>query len=99
MINRILTFFQMQIESIGWDTIELLQSSFGLRPETFYSINVNITNSKNIIRMIDSQMFRITDLNQSVVTAPPIGMNHRIEVNFPTDNSLKGFLLHLRDDL
>jgi hypothetical protein len=49
--------------------------------------------------MIDSQMFRITDINESVVTAPTIGMNHRIETNFPTDNSLQGFFLHLRDDL
>ena len=74
MIESIFTFFQMQIESLFRHAIELVQSSFGIRPETFYSINMIITDGKDIIRMNDSKMLGVTDINQSIITSPAIRM-------------------------
>lgn len=58
----------MQVKSFIGNTIKLLQSAFGKRPETFNSIDMIIANRKNILRMIDSQMFRITNINQPVIS-------------------------------
>jgi hypothetical protein len=73
MIKAIFTFFQVQIESPGRHAAELLQSSFGKRPEAFNAVNVNIANRKHIVRMVDSKIFRANYINQSDVTAPRIG--------------------------
>jgi hypothetical protein len=63
-----------------------LQSS-GKRPEAFYFVDVNITNGEYIIRIIDSQMFEISDINQSVIATPSVRMNHRIERNTSSGES------------
>src|SRR5215213_3780460 len=99
MIKTIFTFFQMQIESSGRDAVKLLQASFSIRPKTFYPVNVNVSNGKHIVRMIDSQMLAVTDINQSVITAPAIGMNHAVERNLAANNGLQRFLLHVRHNL
>lgn len=88
----------MQIESLCRDAVELLQSSFGKRPETFYAVDVNIADSKDINRVIDSQMFRVTNINQTVITAPGVGMNDRIKRNTPANNRLQRLFLHIRDN-
>ncbi len=80
MIKAIFTFFQMQVESFTRHAIELMQASFGIRPETFYSVNVNVADGKDIFGMIDPQMFRISDIDKTVVAAPAVRMNHRVEL-------------------
>lgn len=99
MIKAIFTFFQVQIESVVRHAVELLQTAFGIRPEAFDAVDVNIADGKKIVRMIDSQMLAVTDIDQSVVAAPAIGMNHRIQRNASANNGLQRFLLHIRDDL
>ncbi len=89
----------MQIKSFWRHTIELLQSPFGIRPETFYSVNMNITDGKNIKRVVDSQVFGIPDIDQSIVAAPAVRMNHRIKRNLAANNVLQGFLLHIGNNL
>ena len=99
MIKAIFTFFQMQIKSFRRHAVELLQSPFGMRPETFYPVDVNIANGENIVRMINSQMFRIPDINQSIVAAPAVRMNDRIERDLAANNVLQGFPLHIGNNL
>lgn len=89
----------MQIESFLRHAIELLQSSFGERPETFDSIDANTSDGKNIVRMVDPKMFAVTNVNRSVIAAPTIRMNDRIETDFAANNSLQRFLRCVRDDL
>jgi hypothetical protein len=89
MIKAIFTFFQVQIESPGRHAAELLQSSFGKRPEAFNAVNVNIANRKHIVRMVDSKIFRANYINQSDVTAPRIGTNHQIKCNTSANNVLQ----------
>ncbi len=99
MIKTIFTFSQVQIESLRRHAVEPLQAAFGIRPETFYFVDVNIADSKNIVRVIDSQMFGITDIEQSVITAPAVRMNDRIQSNAPANNVLQRFLSRVRNNL
>jgi hypothetical protein len=98
MIKTVFTFFQMQIESFRRHAIELVQSSFGMRPETFNAVDVNIANSKNILRVINAKMFAVSDINQSIVAAPTVRMNHRIDGNTPANNVLQRFAGCIRDN-
>ena len=99
MIKTVFTFFQMQIEGFLRHAIELLQSSFGIRPKAFDPVNVNIANGENVVRVINSQVLGITDINQAVVTAPAVRMNDRIERDTPANNGLQCFSSRVRHDL
>ncbi len=43
-------------------------------------------------------MFRITNINQPVITAPRTGMNNRFNSGLPANNDLQRFLLNMRDN-
>lgn len=79
MIKTIFTFFQVQIKSLGRHSVKFVQSSFGIRPETFNAVNVVLANGKNIRRMINAKMFALADINQSIIAAPAVRVNHRIQ--------------------
>lgn len=85
----------MQIESFGRHAVELVQSCFGIRPETFDVVNVVIADGKYVVRVVDSQMPAITDINQTVVAAPHMRVNHRIQGHLAANNVLQRFLLHI----
>ncbi len=89
----------MQIKSFRRHTVEVLQAAFGIRPETFYPVDMNIADGENVVRVIDTQMFRIPDINQSIVAAPAVRMNHRIETDLAANNVLQSFPLRVRDNL
>ncbi len=89
----------MQIKSFWRHAVELVQSSFGIRPKTFYSVDMNITDGENIVRVIDSQMFGVAHINQSVVAAPAIRINYRIKRDLAANNVLQRFLSRVRDNL
>ncbi len=98
MIKTVFTFFQVQIKSFWRHAVELMQSSFGIRPETFYPVDVNVANGKNIKRVINAQMFAVADINQSIVAAPTVRMNHRIQGNLAANNVLQRFSSRVRDN-
>src|SRR5712692_708128 len=69
----------MQIESTSWHAVELLQAPLGVTPEAFDSIDVMRSTDELIATVIDSEMLRITDINQAVVTAPTIRMDDGVQ--------------------
>ena len=48
--------------------------------------------------MIDPEMLRITRINGSVVTAPQIGMNNRLDADTSVNTGLQRFSPDVRDD-
>ncbi len=76
MIKTIFTFFQVQIKNMFRYSIKLLQAMFGIRPETFDAVNMRIAVHKLVSTTIDSKMFSIADINQSIVAAPLIRVNY-----------------------
>ena len=49
--------------------------------------------------MVNPKVFWVTDVNESVVAAPAIGMNDGFDTDMPADNGLELFSLDIRYDL
>lgn len=98
MIKTPFALFQVQIESFFRHAVELLQATFGIRPETFDAVDMRIAGDKLILRVIDAVMFIKADIDQTVVAAPAVRMNDRVQRNTPANNVLQRFSLHVRHD-
>lgn len=99
MIKTKFAFFQMQVKLIGTKAVKLLHSAFGKGPKTFDAINMNGAIGKLVIAMINTKMFCKSDINQTVVTAPFVGMNNNFGSHAAANNSLQRTLLAIRHDL
>ncbi|PXW80037.1 hypothetical protein C8R34_1523 [Nitrosomonas sp. Nm84] len=71
------------------NAIELCQTSFCKNPERFDSVNMSFATGKLVDAMMNSEVFIKTDIDQSVIAVPPIGMNDSIWRYMPADNGLK----------
>ena len=67
MIESKFAFFQMQIEGLFGYSSELRESHFSPSPEVFNAVNVIMAVCKFIVSMLNSIVFLITVINQSVV--------------------------------
>lgn len=66
--------------------VELCQAAFGKTPKRFDTVNMPLTTGKLIVTMVNPEMFIKSDIDQSVITAPSIRMNHSIWRHMSTDN-------------
>ncbi len=99
MIKTKFAFFEMEEKLIGTKAIELLHTAFGKGPKTFDAVNMNGAIGKLIVGMIDAKMFLKTDINQSVITAPFVGMNNNFGSDAAANNGLQHTFLAIRHDL
>ena len=67
MIESKFAFFQMQIEGLFGYSSELREPHFSPSPEVFNAVNVIMAVCKFIVSMLNSIVFLITVINQSVV--------------------------------
>ena len=88
----------MRIKNLRRHPVEFVQPSFGIRPETFDPVDVNIADGKHIVRAINREMFAVTDINQFVVVASTIRMNHRIEPHLAAKDVLQRYPRDVRHD-
>jgi hypothetical protein len=72
VVKSIFALFQVQVESLMRDTIELLQAPHSGTPEAFNAVHICRVAHEHIIPMIDSEVIRVADINQSVVAAPSV---------------------------
>src|SRR5712691_1374382 len=89
----------MQVKGTSRDAIELLQAPFGVAPEAFDPINMMGSARKLIPTMIDAKMLRVTDINQSVIAAPAVGMDNSIQGHAPANYGLQRAFSTVRHDL
>ena len=66
----------MQIKRLFMHPAEPGQSILGKAPEPFDSVNVSMAFNKFIAAMIDPQMLSITQIHQSVIAAPTVGVDY-----------------------
>lgn len=66
----------MQIECVSRDSIELLKPAFGKAPEALNAIDVLRATGKLIGSMLNSEVLRVTDINQAIIAAPAIRVNN-----------------------
>ena len=71
------------------NAIELCQTSFCKTPERFDTVNVPFATGKLVVAMMNPEVFIKADIDQSVITAPSIRMNHSIWRHMSTDNGLQ----------
>ncbi len=98
MIKTIFTFFQVQIKCVFRYAIEFLQASFGIRPKTFDAVNMRIIIHEFIGTVINPKMFRVANINQSVLAAPLVRVNYGIQRNAPANHPLQRFLRAVGDN-
>lgn len=72
MIESKFTFFEVQVESSLMDPSETDETSFRVPPEAFNLILMRSPTYKLILAMIDSEMFPIPDIDQPIVSSPPV---------------------------
>ena len=89
MIKSKFCFFQMQIKGMFRNAIEFCQAPFCKTPERFDAVNMPFATGKLVVAKINPEVLIKTDIDQSVIAAPPIRMNDSIWCNMPTDNSLQ----------
>lgn len=92
-------FFQMEIESVRSDAIELLKPTFGEAPEALNAVDVATAASELIRPVMDSEVLGVTDIDQPIVAAPAITVDDRLGCNATTNNGLQGGFLAVRHDL
>ena len=76
VIEAPFTLFEMQIKGMIRHTVELLQPSFGKAPKAFDAIDVACSDRKLIAAVIDSKVFGIAEIHQSVITTPVVVVDH-----------------------
>jgi len=59
---------------------------FCISPEAFDAIDMIRSESKFIVAMMDSAMTRIAQVDQAVVTAPTIGVDHGVQIGMTANH-------------
>src|SRR6188768_4322549 len=98
MIKTKFGFFQVQVKSMRKHAIELSQMPFCKAPERFDTVNMPLTIGKFILSMVNPEVFVKTNINQSVIASPAIGMNDRIRRYMTTDNGLQRHFRTIRNN-
>ena len=88
----------MQIESIFIHSTKPSQSSFGKSPKPFDTINVGVSIGKFIFSMIDTKMFSISDIDESIVTTPSVILDDAFHGDTTSDDSLQRSFGAVRDN-
>ena len=88
MVKAKFALFQMKIKAVFLQPSEFDQARFGIRPETFYPINVGVFIGKFIIAMFFTEMLLIAKICQAIISAPAIRMNDAFQLNASPDNAL-----------
>ena len=94
MIKAPLALFQVQVKSSHGHGVELLQAAFGKAPEALDPVNVAMVINELVRAMVDSEVLRIADINQSVIAAPAIRVDDGIGGTRPGIMACKVAFLH-----
>lgn len=84
---------------VGTQAVELMHTTFGKGPEALDAVYVIRADGKLIIAMIDTQILRKTDIDQTVVATPTVGVDNYVRADFSANNGLQRGFLAIRNDL
>jgi len=99
MIESKLTFLQMQVEGAFMNPPESEQPHFGNPPEALNPIDMDSAPDKFIPPMIDPEMLAIPHIDQPIISAPPIRVDHTVQCDLPANNRLQRGFPAVRDEL
>ena len=98
-IEPILALFQVQIELLRGDAVELMQPTLSITPEALDAVDVVRTSDELVGPVVDPEVLRVADIDQAVVAAPPVRVNDDLRCHAATDNGLQRGLFAVRHDL
>ena len=82
----------MQIEGGLSYTTEPSEPGFGETPEAFDVVDVGLPLGELVPAVVDSQVLAIADIDQAVVAAPVVGVDHALGFHFASyDRLQRGF--------
>ena len=96
VIEAELGLLEMQRELVAPHAMKLRQSMLGITPER---LDVPAALDEFVVAMIDPKVLVQTQVNQSIVASPAIGVNDAIGVNFAADDGLQRGLGGIGNDL
>ena len=99
MIEPPLRLFQVQVERVVGEAVELRQAPFGKAPEAFDAVDVLCAADKFVRRMIEPIMLRIADIHQAVGPTPGVGVHDALKGDAPRDGLAERRAPHVGNDL
>ena len=99
LIEPILALFQVQVELLRGDAVELMQPRLGVAPEALDAVDVMCAAHELVSAMVDPEVFRAADIDQAVVAPPPVLVDDGFEGDAPADNGLQSSLFSVGHDL
>lgn len=93
-------FFQKIVEIDFLDSVELRESSFSKTPETLYSVDMLRSSGELITPMMNTIVFLIPNIHQSIICSPSITVNFRFfYFHFSSDYWHQSHCFHIRNNL
>jgi hypothetical protein len=82
------TLFQAQMEGRHRHAVELLEATLGIAPEALDAVDVALFISELVGAMTHPEVLRIADINEPVVAALAVRVDHRIGGDATANNGL-----------
>jgi hypothetical protein len=99
VVETELSLLQMQIKRMPGHAVELRQPPFGKAPETLDAVHVTLAAGEFTLIVIDPQMPGISDIDQTVIAAPAIGMDDTVDAHMASNGPQKRAFAAVRHDL
>ena len=72
VIESKFAFLKIKIKRFSPNSAELCQTGFSITPEAFNTVNMGLSSNKPLLPMMDSKVFFVSQINQSIVSTLPI---------------------------
>ena len=92
MVKLEFGFFQVQVKRVPGHAIEFGHAPFRVAPKRFDAVDMLLPIRKFILAVVHAKVFVETDVDQSVIAAPAIGVDDGAWPHMSPDNALqRGF--------
>ena len=99
VVEPILALFQVQVEGRRRDAVELLEPPLSETPKALNAVDVMRALHKLVLTMMNSKMLGVSNINQTIITTPSIGVDDSIKRAATAHNGLQSALFALRHNL
>ena len=99
MVESEFCFFEVQVERMFCNAIELTQASLGVAPERFDAVDVRPLIGEFISPVLDAQVLGVADIHEPIVAGPAIGMDDTVEVDTAPNRFAQSVFRDIGDNL
>jgi len=99
MVKTEFSLLEVQRKGLRQDAFEPGQAELGIGPEGLDSVDMAVASSKLVFSMMDSEVFGVADIDQTLVASPAITMDDAVDRDMPPNNLLQRGFSGIRDNL